>query len=152
MPVDKLVPADGEAAGWTRNSGEVKEFDSENLWKHINGAAEKYTSRGFRRLASVKFSLTGGPDALADIYDMGHGAAAKEIFELSSPIDDLRIDLGDDAQLASTSLEFYKGAYFVRIVVLGKGDRAGEALTVLGRAILARIDSGGPPPKKKEAP
>ena len=150
-PVETLVPASDEAPGWTRDSGEVKKFEAENLWKHINGAAEKYTTRGFKGLASAKFRLDGGLEALADIYDMGGAAAAKEIFELSSPMDDLRIDLGDDAQLGGTSLEFYKGAYFVRIVVLGKSEATGAALTVLGNAILARIDRGGQP-AKKEAP
>ena len=150
-PVEALIPLESEVPGWAAAEGEVKTFDSENLWKHINGAAEKYTKRGFKRLASSKFRHDGGLEALADIYDMGSAAAAKEIFELSSPVDDQRIDLGDDAQLAGTSLEFYKGAYFVRIVALGKDEAAGAALTVLGRTFLGRIEGGGTP-AKKEAP
>ena len=136
--------------GWTR-VGEVEKYDAENLWKHINGAAEKYTRRGFKRLGSSKFNHRGGPDALADIYDMGSAAAAKEIFELSSPAADQLIDLGDGGHLSSSSLEFYKGAYFVRIVALGKSESTGAALTVLGRAFLARIESGGAR-AKAEAP
>ncbi len=133
-----LLPESDEIQGWQKRS-ETRTFDASNLWDYINGGAEKYTQVGLIKMVTTRYLYQQKIESVADIYEMSSAENAQQIFESESPIDSLRVKLGNDAQLSRNSLIFWKGSYFVRIVAFQDAPETAEAVMTLGREIELRI-------------
>lgn len=132
-----LFPS-ADVSGWSR-AGDVRTFEAADLWKYIDGEAERYLKVGVQRAATADYKFQDKVDAVVDIYTMRNAEGAAKILE-SEPMGDAKqIQLGDGARLYSQSLVFRKGPYLVRIVPYQESAEIPDAITRLGRSIEVRL-------------
>ena len=133
-----FFPASTEVAGWTK-TGDTRTFEAADLWKYIDGEAERYLKAGVQRVSTTDYKFQNKVDAVVDIYTMGNAEGAEKIFE-SEPAANMKpIQLGDEARLSSQSLVFRKGACLVRIVAFEESTETQQALLQLGQGIELRL-------------
>jgi hypothetical protein len=133
-----FLPASGEVAGWEK-TGHTRTFEAADLWKYIDGEAERYLKAGAQRVSTTDYRFQNKVDAVVDVYTMANAEGARKIFE-SEPVGDAKpAQLGDGARLYGQSLVFRKGAYLVRIVAYEESAETQQALLQLGRGIELRL-------------
>jgi len=133
-----FFPASDEVAGWAK-TGDIRTFAAADLWKYIDGEAERYLKAGVQRVSTIDYKFQNKVDAVVDIYTMGNAEGAEKIFKSEPAVDVKPIQLGDDARLSNQSLVFRKGAYLVRIVAYEESAETEQALLDLGRGIELRL-------------
>jgi len=133
-----FFPASNEAAGWVR-VGEIRTFKAGDLWKYIDGEAERYMKGGVESVATGDYKFEDKVDTVVDIYTMSAPEGVKKLYD-SEPVGDAKIvPVGDSARLYSQSLIFCKGRYLVRIVAYEESAGIQPAMTVLGQIIEQRL-------------
>jgi hypothetical protein len=131
-------PASNEVAGWTK-TGDVRTFEAADMWKYIDGEAERYLKAGVQRVATADYKFQDKVDAVVDIYTMANADGAAKILD-SEPVGDARsVQLGDYARLYGQSLVFRKASSLVRIVTYAESPETPQALLDLGRTIAGRL-------------
>jgi hypothetical protein len=137
-----LFPASNEAAGWVfAKTGNTRTFAAADLWKYIDGEAERYLKVGVETASTADYRFHDKFDAVVDIYTMGTAAAAEKIFESEPAANADAPHLGDSALLYSQSLFFRKGPYLVRITAYDDSAETKPALLGLARSIEQRLKS-----------
>lgn len=131
-------PASNEVAGWSRTSS-LRTFEADDLWKYIDGEAEKYLKAGVQRVSTADYEYRNNLEAVVDIYTMSKTGGAATIFNSEPAGDAHPVNMGDAARLFSQSLIFRKGPQLVRIVAYQESPDAPQALFVLGRGIEQRL-------------
>jgi len=131
-------PASNEAAGWTKTD-EVRTFEAPDLWKYIDGEAERYLKAGAQRVSTANYKFQNKVDAVVDIYTMQNADGAANIFDSEPAGDAKRVLLGDAARLYGQSLVFRKGTALVRIVAYQDVRDIPQAMLELGKNIAGRI-------------
>jgi hypothetical protein len=133
-----LLPASGEVAGWAK-TGDVRTFEAADLWKYIDGEAERYLKAGAQKVSTADYRFQNKVDAVVDIYTMRDVEGARMVFE-SEPVGDAKpAQLGDGSRLYSQSLVLRKGAFLVRIVAYEESAVTQQALLQLGQGIEVRL-------------
>jgi len=131
-------PASNEAAGWTK-TGETRTFEAADLWKYIDGEAERYLKAGAQRVETADYRFQNKIDAVVDIYTMGAADSAAKILDSEPAGDAKSVPLGDAARLYGQSLVFRKGPALVRIVAYQESAETPQAMLDLGRKIADRL-------------
>ena len=138
MTEQSFFPASNQVAGWAK-TGDIRTFAAADLWKYIDGDAERYLKAGVQRVSTTDYKFQNKVDVVVDIYTMGNAEGAEKIVK-SEPAGDVKpIQLGDEARLSSQSLVFRKGAYLVRIVAFDESTETPQALLQLGYGIEPRL-------------
>jgi hypothetical protein len=133
-----FFPASNQVAGWAK-TGDIRTFEAADLWKYIDGEAERYLKAGVQRVSTTDYKFQNKVDAVVDIYTMGNAEGAEKVFQSEPAVDVKPIRLGDGARLSSQSLVFRKGACLVRIVAYEESAETQQALLQLGRGIELRL-------------
>jgi len=133
-----FFPASNQVAGWAK-TGDTRTFEAANLWKYIDGEAERYLKAGVRIVSTADYKFQNKVDATVDIYTMENAWGAAKIFNSEPAVDGKPIQLGDGARLHSQSLVFRKGACLVRIVAFEESAGTEQALLQLGHGIELRL-------------
>ena len=131
-------PASNEVAGWAK-SGDVRVFEAADLWKYIDGEAERYLKFGVQRAFTADYKFQNTVEATVDIYVMGDVEGATKVFGSEPASDAKQVELGDGARLYSQSLVFREGPYLVRIVAFQESAEVPQALLALARDIEQRL-------------
>ena len=131
-------PVSNEVAGWTR-TGDIRTFEAADLWKYIDGEAERYLKAGAQRVSTADYKFQNKVDAVVDIYTMENPEGAAKILD-SEPAGDAKpVQLGDGARLYGQSLIFRKGPELVRIVAYEGSADTPQAMLQLGQSIEGRL-------------
>ena len=133
-----FFPASNQVSGWAK-TGDMRTFEAADLWKYIDGEAERYLKAGVQRVSTSDYRFQNKVEAVVDIYIMGNAEGAERILQSEPTVDVKPIQLGDDARLSSQRLVFRKGAYLVRIVAFEESAETPQALLQLGHGIEARL-------------
>jgi len=133
-----LFPASNQVAGWEK-TGDIRTFEAADLWKYIDGDAERYLRAGVQRVSTADYKFQNKVNAVVDIYTMGSPEGAGRIFKSEPAVGVKPIQLGDDARLSNQSLVFRKGACLVRIVAFEESTETQQALLQLGQGIELRL-------------
>lgn len=133
-----LFPSSNEAAGWVKSS-DIRTFEAADLWKYIDGEAERYLKAGVQRAFTSDYKYQNKIEAVVDIYKMTSAEGSKRIFESEPAGDAKSVQLGDGARLSSQSLIFRGGPYLVRIVAYQESAETTQALFQLGQVIEGRV-------------
>ena len=133
-----LFPASNQVAGWVK-TGDIRTFEAPDLWKYIDGEAERYLKAGVRRVSTTDYKFQNKVDAVVDIYTMGNAEGAEKIFKSEAAVDAKPVQLGDSARLYSQSLVVRKGACLVRIVAFEESAETQQALLQLGQGVELRL-------------
>src|SRR5512136_1524345 len=91
-------PKSNEIADWVR-IGEIRTFPANDLWKYIDGEAERYLRAGVQSASTADYRFQGRSDAVVDIYAMATAAGATQLFESEPAGDAKRLQLADGARL-----------------------------------------------------
>jgi hypothetical protein len=115
-------------------------FEGNRLYAYMNGAAEAYYSRNFRKLAAVdaKWKET---QAKVELYRVETKANAAQLFDDFNDGQGKPLKAGERGTWwEAQELEgiFHRGPYFARVFIYGSDD---EAKTLL-RDLAAAIDQG----------
>ncbi len=133
-----LFPESGDAPGWTK-VGETRLFEAADLWKYVDGDAERYLRAGVRRTLTANYRYAGAVEAVADIHLMETPQAAASIFESESSAGSRPVPLGDAGRSYGQSLTFHRAVFFVRLVAYQDTPQTEPALVSLGQAIERRL-------------
>jgi len=114
---------------------------AEELYDYINGGAELYLNYGFRKLARRIYTLEGGNEIKAEIFDMSLPKNAFGVFSYSK--DTANTNIGQGAQYIGGSLIFWQDRYFVSIFARNETDKAKEEMLRMGRKISGAIGITG---------
>jgi hypothetical protein len=131
-------PASNEVAGWIK-TGDTRTFEAADLWKYIDGEAERYLKAGVQRVSTVDYKFQNKTDAVVDIYTMSSPESAAKILESEPAGDAKAIPLGNAARLYGQSLVFRKGSELVRIVAYEGSAETAQAILQLGQGIAGRL-------------
>jgi Family of unknown function (DUF6599) len=137
-PTEQFFPASNQVAGWVRTA-DIRTFEAADLWKYIDGDAERYLKAGIERVATADYKFQNKVDAVVDIYIMDNAEGAEKIFNSEPAVDGKPVQLGDGARLHSQSLVFRKGAHLVRIVAYEESAETQQALLQLGQGVEQRL-------------
>jgi ferredoxin len=133
-----LLPESGEVSGWTK-VGETRRFEAADLWKYVDGDAERYLRADVRDTLTANYRYEDGVEATADIYTMEAAAGAASIFESESAVGSRPVALGDAGRSYGQSVTFRRGPFFVRLVAYQDTPRTEQALLSLGQGIAGRL-------------
>jgi len=132
------LPESGDAADWAKTSA-TRTFESDDLWKYVDGDAERYLRAGVRRTLTASYKYAGTVEAVADIHLMESARAAAAIFESEPSAGSRSIALGDAGRSYGQSLTFHRGRFFVRLVAYQQGPQTEQGLMKLAGGIDARL-------------
>ena len=133
-----LFPESNEVAGWSK-VGETRIFKAGDLWKYVDGDAEKYIQAGVQETFTANYSYKNSIDAAADIHVMATTGGPGKIMDSESSQDSQPVPLGDSGRLYGASLIFRKGPYLVRLVAFKQSPEVGKALVELARGIERKL-------------
>ena len=131
-------PVSDEVIGWERTS-DVRAFEAADLWKYIDGEAERYLKAGVQTASTADYRFNNKSDAVVDVYTMGAVAGAEQIFESEPAAGADAAQVGDSARLYSQSLVFRKERYLVRITAYEDTPEMRPALVALAHRIEQRL-------------
>jgi hypothetical protein len=128
-----LMPDEVGSAGIERSS-EVRVFEGESLFEYIDGGAEIYHTYGFMEVATADYR-TDGIEMVADIYRFDSADNAFGLYSSLRPDNPELIELGAEGFGSSTSIDFTRAAYVVRVVAFEQSEETDKAIFELGMAI-----------------
>ena len=138
----KLLPDPAAVAG-IEAMGEVLEYENDTLYDFLNGGAELYFDYGIVSVASAEY-LAGGEAAIeASVYDMKDRAGAFGIYSNIRYAGAEFVTVGNEGMLTASSLDFYKGRYYCRLVTFDMEPGSRVAMLALGMALAANITESG---------
>jgi Family of unknown function (DUF6599) len=135
-----VFPDSKDAAQWARTS-DIRTFTAGDLWKYIDGEAERYRAAGVQTTSTADYRFRDKYDAVVDIYEMAGSASVRKILASEPVAGGDVVAVGDSARLYGQSLIFVKGRYLVRITAYQDAPEMKPALLAIARAIEARLGS-----------
>ncbi|MFH1465409.1 MAG: DUF6599 family protein [Pseudomonadota bacterium] len=117
----------------------VQRFAPDDLWRHNDGAAERYLQLGFDQLWTGLYQAPSGHAAQVEVYLMVAPAGAHALLEADLPTPEGAIGLGEGSQLGELSLSFQRGRCYARLVSSSGPGGVPEWLPALGRAVDAGL-------------
>jgi hypothetical protein len=138
----ELVPATGEIEGWQRD-GEYLIFYPENLWEYIDGAAEGFLAYEFEQVIAQDYLSESGKGLKVEIYDHGTPLMAFGIYAQHRDPDLTFCDIGNEGFGDPFSLHFWKGRYYVKIIVFEESNELIAHMKTFADAIASKVTDTG---------
>ena len=107
--------------GW-KKAGNIEHFEPGNLFNHINGAAEFYLSFNFKELWVTEYPGQGDASLVVEIYRFSEPLQAFGLYTQERSAFPEIVDVGVQGYCEPPTLNFLKGAYYVKLN--GYGDQA----------------------------
>lgn len=146
----EMLPSSGALTGWIL-VGEPEEFPGEDLWKHINGAADRYLDYGCTSLAVAYYSPEGSESEIAvEIYRMGDELGSFGIYTLERPPEGPFLEVGAQGYQAGGELNFFGGSNYIKLQAFPADEAELEAERNLAGIIAGEYLSGSAFPEELE--
>jgi hypothetical protein len=144
----EMLPSSGALPGWML-VGEPEEFPGEDLWKHINGAADRYLDYGCTSLAVAYYRLEGSESEIAvEIYRMEDELGSFGIYTLERPLEGPFLEVGAQGYQAGGELNFFGGPNYIKLQVFPAEEAELEAERNLAGVIAGEHLSGNAFPEE----
>ena len=148
-PARPLASFFPELAGWSR-AEKTEIFLPENLYEHINGAAENFLNYDFEQLAVQTY--TREPMSIsAEIYFHGTPEKAFGIYSSEKPLNGNYFTVGGQAYAEEGVLNFVCDAYYIKLNGFALGPEGAAILSMLAEKIARAIGGENRLPKILEA-
>lgn len=99
--------------GW-KSDGKIQDFNKDNLYEHIDGAAEFYLSYGFESLQVASWK-SDGSELTVEVYDHGDPLHAYGIYSIERSTKAETGPIGLEGYSDATTLNFVAGKFYVKI-------------------------------------
>jgi hypothetical protein len=132
------LPETGDVSGWTK-AGETRQFEAADLWKYLDGDAERYLRAGVRRTETASYRHGETVEAVADVHLMESSAGAKSLYESEPSAGSHAVALGDAGRSYGQSVTFRRGPFFVRLVAYQDTPETERTLVSLGNGIERKL-------------
>jgi len=134
-----LLPTTDDFPGWSP-SGDMVSYTADDMWKHINGAAEIYIRYACQKLTVAYFmQATDKAEITAEIYTMADNLHAFGIYSAQKPRETKPLIIGAPAFGEANTLTFFKGNYYVKTQVHPDTPQGTEYLQVFAKIIISKI-------------
>jgi hypothetical protein len=141
-----MLPAANEVQGWAVSRAS-RSYTADNLWEAIDGAADGFQAYGVQEVVTANYKQAGtGHEAAVEIYQMKDARNAYGKYSEERNVDYRFIDVGNEAYSGGTSLNFWKGAYYVKITSFQLDDALAQELVKLARSVAAKVSEAGTEP------
>ncbi len=127
-----------ELDGWSRD-GKTETFGPDNLYEHIDGAAENFLACGFERLAVQNYVNAGKQSLTAEIYFHGTPENAFAIYASEKPLAGDYLALGGEGYAEEGVLNCISDAFYVKLNGFDLGAAGAGVLRTLAEKIVAAI-------------
>lgn len=144
-PIRPLASLFPELEGW-RMEEKAETFLPENLYEHINGAAENFLNYDFEQLAVQNYAQ-GSKSLSAEIYFHGKPENAFGIYSSEKPLKGNYFSVGGQAYAEAGVMNFVSDAYYVKLNAFGLGAQEGSVLSSLAEKIAKAIGGRNALPK-----
>jgi hypothetical protein len=124
--------------GWQKQGGS-ETYLPDNLYEHIDGAAENFLAYGFARLAVQNYANEKKQSLSAEIYFHGTPENAFGIYGSEKPLAGNYIPVGAEGYVEEGVLNFISGAYYVKLNGFDLGAGGTETLKSLAARIAQAI-------------
>jgi len=132
-------------AGW-RLSGEVQTFSPQTLFEYINGAADLYLMYDFQALKVAEYVNEKKASVTVDVYRHRTPTHAFGIYSQERLSKADFIDVGTQGYIEDNVLNFFTGAYYVKINSFKTGPEDREILLTFGKKVAENLGEKGTPP------
>ncbi|MFH1313778.1 MAG: DUF6599 family protein [Candidatus Eisenbacteria bacterium] len=137
-----LFPLPGDIDG-VRARGEIAEYRDSTLYDFLNGGAEMYFDYGIVAAAAGEYATESGSEIEMSVYDMGTAGGAFGIYSTVRYAGADFVDIGSEAMKTASSLDFWKGRYYCRLLAFETAPESEAAMLTLGKALAANIAEAG---------
>jgi hypothetical protein len=141
VPAADLAGMLPKLPGWSAPQA-PKRFGPDNLYEHINGAADGFLECDFRELVTQVYEAGASRSLTVEIYRHADPDAAYGIYSQERPAEGRFLAIGGEGYHEQGILNFVKGACYVKLSAFGLGDPDREPLERTARAIAERIPGG----------
>jgi len=122
--------------GWKAVS-EDRFFDRTTIFSYIDGGAEIYKAYDMQSCLSRRYAISGEPNIILDIFDMGTPQNAFGVF--THDTDGKVIHVGQEGRLRPGWLSFWKYRFFVSVYAEDDTDAAQKAVNALAEQVAGAI-------------
>jgi hypothetical protein len=127
-----------EVEGWTR-AGDVSQYDADNLWEYIDGAAEMFVEYDVQSCRTADLT-SGDVTVTVDLYDMGTPLNAFGVYKQESAGDGVQLAGAVEAVISPPyQALLLKGATYVKVNAV-----EGELTEAVARNLLEAIAAALP--------
>jgi len=119
-------------------------FDKSTIFSYINGGAEVYKAYNMQGCLSRRFTISGGPAIMLDIFDMGSPQNAFGVF--THDTDGKVVPVGQDGRVRPGWLSFWKYRFFVSVYAEEDTRAAQKAVNALAEQVAGVIQGQGTKP------
>jgi hypothetical protein len=141
-----LLPAKNEVPGWA--SGKApRGFTADTLYELIDGAADSFVAYGVQQMVTADYAQAGTAyQAVIEIYEMKDplNAFGKYADERNPDYEFLKV--GNEGYSGGTSVNFWKGQYYVKITAFEEKDAIKQEIAKLAQAVASRVTTPGADP------
>jgi formate hydrogenlyase subunit 6/NADH:ubiquinone oxidoreductase subunit I len=133
-PETLLPPA--SASGLWRKAGQTRVFAAADLWKYVDGDADRYLRAGVEKTFTALYRQPGGAEAVADVHILATSGQARALFESEPASGSRPVRIGSGGRSYGPSLTFWQGRCFVRLTAY---QDVGDTLLDLAGTMEARL-------------
>jgi hypothetical protein len=141
-----MLPAANEVQGWAMSRA-PQSYTADNLWEAIDGAADGFVAYGVQDVVTANYKQAGtGNEAAVEIYQMKDALNAYGKYSEERNTDYRFIDVGNEGYSGGTSLNFWRGAYYVKITSFQPNDALAQEMVKLAQSVAAKVPEAGTEP------
>lgn len=122
-----------------------RSYTGREIFKYMDGAGEVYLAYGFQRLLVQRYACPNQEEILVEVFDMGFPrnayGALTNLSGYGTPV-----DIGQGGEYKSGLLAFWKGRYFVCVLIDRENEEAKKAVYQMAAMISEAIREQGAPP------
>ena len=120
-------------------------YTGEEIFDYIDGAGEIYRAYNFKDLLTQRYAASNQKEILVEIFDMGSSRNAFGVFTYMQGRGP-SVRIGQDGEYKNGLLCFWRGKYFVCVMIEKENELAKKAVLELGKMISAAIREDGERP------
>jgi hypothetical protein len=124
--------------GWEQD-GDVEIFTGDNLFDHIDGAAEFYLSYNFQKLWVVRYKK-GEAEIALEVYDHGDPVHAYGVYSMERPNGAHVTAIGAQGYFEESLLNFVTGRYYVKMNSFREPDAGSGVLLSTAKDLSPQLE------------
>jgi hypothetical protein len=145
-PVAGFFPERVDAIDLVRNSS-IDTYVGDSLYEYINGGAELYHLYGFELVSTASYSRVSS-EIILDIYQFENAVGCFGLYSMLRPDEPTGVQFGVEGFSSTTSTDFVKGRYLIRLTTFEASAASTENMSALAAALDQALPGADELPQK----